>query len=105
MVEPATGLVRTIIAGLLVGAGSGMGNGCTSGHGISGLSRFSARSAVFTAAFMATGFLTATLFDTNTAVGIDSTKSAIASMTVPATDVLVGYFSIAAAAVAVFCGI
>ncbi|MFM2300460.1 MAG: hypothetical protein RLZZ84_196 [Pseudomonadota bacterium] len=42
------------IAGLLVGLGTGLGNGCTSGHGICGLARFSKRSAVAVATFMVT---------------------------------------------------
>ena len=48
------------IAGLLVGYGTRLGNGCTSGHGICGLTRFSIRSLVATMTFMATGFCTAT---------------------------------------------
>lgn len=47
-----------VIAGLLVGVGVRMGNGCTSGHGVCGLSRFSPRSAVNVLAFMAAGFAT-----------------------------------------------
>jgi uncharacterized membrane protein YedE/YeeE len=47
-----------IVAGLLVGFGSVWGNGCTSGHGVCGLSRLSARSFVATAVFMAVAFLT-----------------------------------------------
>lgn len=47
-----------IIAGLLVGIGTRYGSGCTSGHGVCGLSRHSPRSLVATAAFMASGFLT-----------------------------------------------
>jgi uncharacterized protein len=47
------------IAGLLVGVGTRIGNGCTSGHGVCGLSRGSARSLVATLTFMATGALTA----------------------------------------------
>lgn len=47
-----------VIAGLLVGAGSRLANGCTSGHGVCGLARLSPRSAAATATFMATGFLT-----------------------------------------------
>jgi uncharacterized membrane protein YedE/YeeE len=47
-----------IAAGLLVGVGTRYGSGCTSGHGICGLSRRSPRSIAATAAFMATGFLT-----------------------------------------------
>jgi uncharacterized protein len=46
------------IAGLLVGFGAGYGGGCTSGHGVCGISRLSVRSVVATAIFMATGFVT-----------------------------------------------
>ena len=47
-----------VIAGLLVGLGSRYGSGCTSGHGVCGLSRLSPRSLVATLAFMASGFAT-----------------------------------------------
>ena len=47
-----------ILAGLLVGFGAHYGSGCTSGHGICGLSRLSPRSLVATASFMGAGFLT-----------------------------------------------
>lgn len=47
-----------IIAGLLVGVGTRYGAGCTSGHGVCGLSRLSARSLAATLAFMAAGFAT-----------------------------------------------
>ena len=47
-----------LIAGLLVGFGSVMGNGCTSGHGVCGISRGSARSLAATMTFMATAFVT-----------------------------------------------
>ncbi|MBI3800980.1 MAG: YeeE/YedE family protein [Deltaproteobacteria bacterium] len=47
-----------ILAGLLVGFGTRLGNGCTSGHGVCGLSRGSKRSLIATAAFMATGVAT-----------------------------------------------
>jgi uncharacterized membrane protein YedE/YeeE len=50
-----------IAAGLLVGFGSVWGNGCTSGHGVCGLSRLSARSFVATLIFMATAFVTVLL--------------------------------------------
>ena len=46
-------------AGLLVGFGTAMGSGCTSGHGVCGLSRLSLRSLVATCTFMATGGLAA----------------------------------------------
>ncbi|SFH18395.1 YeeE/YedE family protein [Sulfitobacter dubius] len=46
------------LAGLLVGFGATYGNGCTSGHGVCGISRGSARSTVATVTFMATAFMT-----------------------------------------------
>ena len=52
------GYGTVIVAGLLVGFGTRYGSGCTSGHGVCGLSRLSPRSLVATLAFMATGFLT-----------------------------------------------
>ena len=47
-----------VLAGLLVGFGSVWGNGCTSGHGVCGISRLSTRSIVATLVFMTTGFVT-----------------------------------------------
>jgi len=47
-----------ILAGVLVGIGTRYGTGCTSGHGVCGLSRLSPRSLVATLAFMASGFAT-----------------------------------------------
>ena len=47
-----------LLAGVLVGFGTQYGSGCTSGHGICGLSRLSPRSLVATLSFMAAGFLT-----------------------------------------------
>ena len=52
------GLAGLVVAGLLVGVGVRMGNGCTSGHGVCGLSRFSLRSLVNVLAFMGTGVIT-----------------------------------------------
>jgi len=52
------GAAVLVIAGLLVGFGSVWGNGCTSGHGVCGLSRLSMRSLVATAIFMATAIVT-----------------------------------------------
>ena len=48
-----------VFAGLLVGFGTRLGGGCTSGHGVCGLSRISKRSTVATVTFMALGALTA----------------------------------------------
>jgi hypothetical protein len=47
-----------VAAGLLVGIGTRYGAGCTSGHGVCGLSRLSPRSLVATVTFMAAGFIT-----------------------------------------------
>lgn len=55
-IEAGTGWL--IAAGLLVGVGTRYGAGCTSGHGVCGLSRLSPRSLVATLAFMAAGFVT-----------------------------------------------
>lgn len=48
-----------MLAGLLVGFGTRLGNGCTSGHGVCGISRFSPRSIVATITFITTGAVTA----------------------------------------------
>jgi uncharacterized protein len=52
------GMGALILAGLLVGVGVRMGNGCTSGHGVCGLSRFSKRSFVNVMSFMGAGMVT-----------------------------------------------
>ncbi|WP_374403591.1 YeeE/YedE family protein [Niveibacterium sp.] len=54
-----TGLLA--FAGMLVGYGTALANGCTSGHGVCGLARLSPRSLVATASFLATGIVTALL--------------------------------------------
>ena len=54
----AAGPTLLVVAGLLVGFGSVWGNGCTSGHGVCGLSRLSVRSLVATLTFMATAMAT-----------------------------------------------
>lgn len=54
-------LALTVAAGLLVGFGTRLGSGCTSGHGICGISRLSMRSIVATATFVVVGMLTATM--------------------------------------------
>lgn len=63
LVTPALATVdagwgQVLLAGLLVGVGTRLGSGCTSGHGVCGLSRLSLRSLVATLCFMGTGFLT-----------------------------------------------
>lgn len=52
------GYAGLVAAGLLVGVGTRYGSGCTSGHGVCGISRFSPRSLVATAVFMLAGFVT-----------------------------------------------
>jgi len=66
------GLTSTVrgavaIAGLLVGVGTRLGNGCTSGHGVCGVSRFSPRSILATVTFIFTGGVT--VFITNQLFG------------------------------------
>ncbi len=56
------GSVAVVAAGLLVGFGARLGSGCTSGHGVCGISRFSRRSLVATGTFMATGAATTFLY-------------------------------------------
>jgi uncharacterized membrane protein YedE/YeeE len=51
------GFPLLVVAGLLVGFGTRYGSGCTSGHGVCGLSRMSPRSLLATISFMASGFL------------------------------------------------
>ena len=51
-----------IFGGLLVGVGTKIGNGCTSGHGVCGISRFSIRSIVATITFILTGVITVLIF-------------------------------------------
>lgn len=55
---PVVGLGGLLVAGLLVGVGTRLGNGCTSGHGVVGLSRLSRRSLVATVTFIAVGMVT-----------------------------------------------
>ncbi len=53
-----TPVLLVAVAGLLVGFGTRLGNGCTSGHGVCGTSRLSIRSIVATSTFLATGAMT-----------------------------------------------
>lgn len=52
------GYAGAVVAGLLVGIGTSLSGGCTSGHGVCGVSRLSTRSLIATGTFMASGFLT-----------------------------------------------
>lgn len=53
-----TSVTTLVVGGLIVGVGTRLGSGCTSGHGVCGMSRLSPRSLVATATFMAAGFAT-----------------------------------------------
>lgn len=55
---PPTSWLTLALGGVIVGFGTRLGSGCTSGHGVCGISRLSARSLVATATFMVTGFMT-----------------------------------------------
>ncbi|RJE80253.1 YeeE/YedE family protein [Paracoccus sp. JM45] len=55
--QPVAGLGVLTLAGLLVGFGTRLGNGCTSGHGVCGISRLSKRGIVATLVYLATGVL------------------------------------------------
>ena len=55
--SPSSPLYLAAIAGLLVGVGTRLGSGCTSGHGVCGISRRSSRSLMATGVFMATGIV------------------------------------------------
>jgi len=57
-VRPQASLPVLVVAGLLVGFGTRLGGGCTSGHGVCGLARLSRRSFVATATFFATALVT-----------------------------------------------
>jgi|SRR5579871_4477352 len=64
---PTVGMPMLVVAGLLVGIGTALGSGCTSGHGICGISRLSPRSIIAVLVFMATGI--ATVFVTRHVIG------------------------------------
>jgi len=59
-IEPRTGfpVFALLVAGVLVGVGTRIGSGCTSGHGVCGIARFSPRSIVATVVFIAAGMVT-----------------------------------------------
>lgn len=58
-----TSVTTLVVGGLIVGVGTRLGSGCTSGHGVCGMSRLSPRSLVATATFMAAGFATVAVVD------------------------------------------
>ena len=61
--ESPRAIMTLILAGLLVGYGSALGRGCTSGHGICGITRLSGRAIVAVLIFIVTGILTVFVYD------------------------------------------
>lgn len=75
-----------------------MGNGCTSGHGICGLARFSKRSMVYTLTFMAAGAAAATLTHSAAAAGVSTGTAVAMQKLAPATlNLAVGVIAVASA--------
>jgi uncharacterized membrane protein YedE/YeeE len=62
VISPSNSIATLMIAGLLVGVGTRLGSGCTSGHGVCGLGRLSTRSLIATISFMTAGFVACYLF-------------------------------------------
>ena len=102
--EPMVPLAQAALAGFLVGVGSSLGNGCTSGHGICGNARLSPRSMAYTCVFMVFGFGAATLAGTNAALGVVET-SALNNVVYPAAASVAHWAALAAAAVAAFAAL
>ena len=61
LIQIEASLPMLVVAGLIVGVSTRFGTGCTSGHGVCGMSRLSPRSLIATAIFMASGFVTVAL--------------------------------------------
>ena len=102
--EPMVPLAQVALAGFLVGVGSSLGNGCTSGHGICGNARLSPHSMAYTCVFMLFGFGAATLAGTNAALGI-AEASALRNVAYPAAASVAHWAALAAAAVAAFAAL
>lgn len=95
---------RAVAAGALVGVGSALGGGCTSGHGICGNARLSARSAAFTGVMMAAGAASAAASGARAAIGL-SAAAAAASSAGPSGVVFAPYAAPAAGVVAYGLGL
>lgn len=86
-------LYHASISGLLVGVGTRLGNGCTSGHGLCGMSRFAIRSLVSVLTFITTGAITRMIFNTSPAESFVINSS---NITLPTITPLAVAFSICA---------
>lgn len=71
-VQPQVGLPLMLLGGLLVGFGTRMGNGCTSGHGVCGIARWSNRSILATLTFMVVAAITVFVMRHVLAVGVSA---------------------------------
>lgn len=97
-VLPATyTMQRALLGGLLVGLGSALGNGCTSGHGICGNARLSPRSMVYTLTFMGAGAVAATAADTAAALSIAPVHASYQAITVPELQLGLGALAVTVA--------
>ncbi|CAM9149734.1 unnamed protein product [Ectocarpus sp. 8 AP-2014] len=92
---PALSILEYVVAGFLVGLGAELGNGCTSGHGLCGLSRLSRRSIVATLTFLTSGIATASVM----AAWNDSASGGAVLETHETPVLAVRYVFLAAAAV------
>ncbi|KAG1677251.1 hypothetical protein FOA52_013450 [Chlamydomonas sp. UWO 241] len=95
--------VRALGGGLLVGLGSALGNGCTSGHSICGMSRFSVRSIIYTVVYMAAGAVGAALTGSLAASGVPTDVAP--ALVWPTLEVLTPQLQIAAAGAAAFAAL
>ena len=77
-VQATKDVVQLMLAGLLVGFGTQLGNGCTSGHGVCGLARLSPRSLVSVITFMAVGMLVARKLCSSSTWSISPTGNSVA---------------------------
>mmetsp|Transcript_14027 Transcript_14027/g.37657 ORF Transcript_14027/g.37657 Transcript_14027/m.37657 type:complete len:381 (-) Transcript_14027:930-2072(-) len=85
------GLPRIAAGSFLIGLGATIGNGCTAGHSVCGMARLSARSAVFTAIYMATASAVSHLTSTAQAFGASKEKPKLAAPTASVINRVVGF--------------
>ena len=96
-------VAKMLLGGVLVGLGTSLGNGCTSGHGICGLSRLSLRSLAYTLTFMGSGAIAATLAGTAASTGVVVDQAA--TLLLPSQAFTTLALSLAGMAAVVFSGI
>ncbi|KAA8494331.1 UPF0394 membrane protein [Porphyridium purpureum] len=92
---------RMLLGSFLVGIGSAIGNGCTSGHSICGMSRLSTRSIAFTLSYMTTAFVTSKLSRSGEAFGLHEQKNP-PPLAWPSRDGVIQFAALNAAFVALY---